>query len=152
MKIAIIGTIKVEYNIRLIQRNKTNLPIPNGEYRSKLVLEPNTLDKILSNIQDISEYVTIQCNSKRVVFSGQGDIGNAKINLSKNDPDLKLINSTGTSSAVYNLDYMAKIIRNIGKTSKMVNLEYSNKNPVHIMFDMPSTIQVNYYLAPKLES
>jgi len=151
MKIFVKGSIITEYTIKLIQRKKVDIPLPDGEYKSKLILKPDTITRILNHIQQISKEITIHCNSKRVIFSGQGNLGDAKINLSKSNPDLKDIKSTEISSAVYNLEYMAKIIRNIGKASKIVNIEYSNKNPVHIMFDMYSKTKVNYYLAPKIE-
>jgi len=56
------------------------------------------------------------------------------------------------SSAVYSLEYMARIIRDIGKASKIVNMEYADKNPIHISFEMPSMARVEYYLAPRVES
>jgi len=149
MSVSIKNKITTEYIIKLIQRKKNKLPIPKVKYKSQLSVESNTLTQILSNIHQISEYVKIHCDSKRVIFSGQGDSGDTKINLNSSNPNLKTLTSTEISSAQYSLEYMAKIIRNIGKTSKIINLEYSNKNPVHIMFDMPSNTKVNYYLAPK---
>ena len=144
MKVSIDGSLDMEYNVRLIEKHEVNTPIPKTEYKAKLSVEPNTLLRIISNIQHISEYVTINCNSERVEFSGQGDLGNAKINLDKQSPDLKELDLSEDSSAVYSLEYMASIIRDIGKASKMVNMEYANKNPIHILFEMPSLNKVEY--------
>jgi len=152
MKVSINGSLDMEYNIRLIEKKEVNTPIPKTDYKAKLSVEPNTLSRIISNIQHISEYVTINCNPERVEFSGKGDLGDAKINLDKGSPDLKELNLSEDSSAVYSLEYMAKIIRDIGRASKMVNMEYANKNPIHIIFEMPSLVKVEYYLAPRIES
>jgi len=94
----------------------------------------------------------INSNTERVEFSGQGDLGDAKINLDKESKDLKKLDLQEDSSAVYSLEYMARIIRDIGKASKMVNMEYANKNPIHISFEMPSLAKVEYYLAPRVEN
>ena len=152
MRVSIKGNFFMEYNIRLIQRQEVNTPIPKTQYKSKVSLEPNTLSQILSNIQKISEFVTIQCNTEEVKFSGKGDVGDAKINLEKGNPDLTEIISSENSSSVYSLEYMAKVIRDIGRASKVVKLEYSNRNPIHILFEMPSKARVEYYLAPRVEN
>ena len=152
MKVSITGSLDMEYNVRLIQKQEVNTPIPKTDYKAKLSLDPNTLSRIISNIQHISEYVTINCNPERVEFSGQGDLGDAKINLDKESPDLKDLDLSEDSSATYSLEYMATIIRDIGKASKMVNMEYADSTPIHILFEMPSMIRVEYYLAPRVEN
>jgi len=151
MKVSINGSLDMEYNIHLIEKHEVNTPIPKTEYKTKLSVEPNTLSRIISNIQHISDFVMINCNSERVEFSGQGDLGDAKISLDKQNPNLKKLDLQEDSSAVYSLEYMARIIRDIGKASKMVNMEYADKNPIHIIFEMPSLTKVEYYLAPRVE-
>jgi len=151
MKVTISGTLTMEYNIRLLERTKVNTPIPKTEYKAKLSLETETLTRILSNIEKISDFVSINCNSNGVEFSGKGDVGDAKINLNKGNPELKDITTSENSEAVYSLEYMAKIIRDIGRASKLVSIEYADRNPMHIIFEMPSKTSVEYYLAPRVE-
>jgi len=152
MKVIIKGTLDMEYNIRLIQRQEVNTPIPNTEYKAKLSLGTHTLSRILANIERISDYVKIDCNTSRVEFSGRGDAGDAKINLERSNPELKNIELDENSSSTYSLEFMAKIIRDLGKTTNLVNMEYAERNPIHILFQMPSNITVNYYLAPRVET
>ena len=89
MKVSINGSLDMEYNIHLIEKQEVNTPIPKTEYKAKLSVEPSTLSRIISNIQHISDFVMINSNSERVEFSGQGDLGDAKINLDKESTDLK---------------------------------------------------------------
>ena len=152
MKVSINGSLDMEYNVRLIEKHEVNTPIPKIDYTAKLTVEPSTLSRIISNIQHISEFIMINSNQEGVEFSGQGDVGDAKINLEKGNSDLKELDLSEDSSAVYSLEYMASIIREIGKASKMVNMEYANKNPIHILFEMPSRARVEYYLAPRVEN
>lgn len=151
MKISINGSLSMEYNLKLIQKQNVNVPIPKTEYKAKLSLVPGTFTRILSNIERVSKYVTIHCNSNGVEFSGSGDVGDAKISIAKDNPDLKSITSNEDTSSIYSLEFMTKVIRDIGKASKLVNLEYATKNPVHVEFEMPSKASVNYYLAPRVD-
>jgi len=152
MKVSINGALKMEFNIKLIEKTEVNTPIPKVDYKSRISLDPNTLARILSNLQPISEYVKIDCNTDKVQFSGKSEMGDAKIDLEKGNPELKSIDTSEDTSAVYSLEYMTKIIRDIGRASKKMNMEYASKKPIHMMFEMPSMTRVEYYLAPRVEN
>jgi len=152
MKVSIDGTLKMEYNIRLIEKSEVNTPIPKVDYKSKVSLEPNTLSRILSNLQQISEYVTINCHPDKVQFLGKSEMGDAKIDLEKGNTELGLLETSEDTHAVYSLEYMAQIIRSIGRTSSKVSMECASRNPIHMMFEMPSMVRVEYYLAPRVEN
>lgn len=152
MKVSISGSLKMEFNIRLIEKSQVNTPIPKVEYKSKISMDPNTMNRILSNLQSISEYVTINSQIDRVQFSGKSEIGDAKIDLEKGNPELETLEIFEDSSSVYSLEYMVNIIRSIGKASRKLNIEYASKNPAHMTFEMPSMVKVEYYLAPRIES
>jgi len=152
MKISIHGSLEMRYDLNLIERSEVNTPIPKVEAKSKISVSPNTLSKIISNIERISEYITISTIPEKIQFMGSGLIGNAQVELDKNDPELSLFEVQEDSSSMYSLEYMAKIIRNIGKASKSVNIEYGTKTPIHMIFEMPSMTKVEYYLAPRMEN
>ncbi|MEM3063961.1 MAG: proliferating cell nuclear antigen (pcna) [Candidatus Nitrosotenuis sp.] len=151
LKVLISGSLNMEYNIRLIEKTEVNTPLPKIDYKSKISLDPNTLARILSNIQQISEYVTISSEANKIRFLGTGEAGDATIGLEKGSPELEKLDVLEETSAIYSLEYMAQIIRDVGKASKRVNMEYASKNPIHILFEMPSMAKVEYYLAPRVE-
>lgn len=152
MKVSISGSLKMEYNIRLIEKSEVNTPIPKVDYKSKVSLDPNTLSRIMSNLQQISEFVTINCQTNKVQFSGKSEMGDAKIDLERGNPELESLDTSEDTSAVYSLEYMAQIIRSIGKASMKVNMECATRNPIHMLFEMPSMARVEYYLAPRVEN
>ena len=152
MKIKAEGTLKMEFNLKLIQKTETNTPIPKIDYKTKASIDPTVLTHVLSNLRAISEYISINSQIEGMQFLSKGDSGDAVITIETNSPDLKKYETLEDTIAVYSLDYMAKIIRTIGKASKNISLEYSNKNPMHMIFEMPSMVTVNYYLAPRVEN
>lgn len=152
MKIKVNGSLKMEFNLKLIQKSETNTPIPKLEYKTKASLDPAVLTRVLSNLRAISEYITINSQIEGMQFSTIGDAGDAIITIEKNSPELRKYVTLEDTNAVYSLDHMTKIIRNIGKASRNISLEYSNMNPMHMLFEMPSMVTVNYYLAPRTEN
>lgn len=151
LRVLINGTLKMEFSLKLIERTEVNIPIPKVDAKSKVRLSPSTFSRIISNIEKVAEHVTINTQPDKIQFLGNGDIGNARIDLEKSNPGLELLDVTEDSSSMYSLEYMAKIIRDIGKTCKNVNMEYGTKTPIHLLFEMPSMIKVEYYLAPRIE-
>jgi len=152
MKISISGGLQMKYDLNLIERSEVNTQIPKIEATSKISLSPDTLAKIMSNIERVSESVTISSIPEKIQFRGSGNIGKAEVDLEKGNSELSMLEVSQDSSSVYSLEFMAKIIRNIGKASKNVNMEYGTETPMHMLFEMPSMTKVEYYLAPRIEN
>jgi len=152
LRVLINGTLSMTFTLRLLEKTETNTPVPRVKPNSQIDLSPATLIRIITNLEKVSEYITIKSLSDRVEFSGRGDAGDAKIDLLKSNPDLEGLKIIEESTSIYSLEFMAKIIRSIGRASKSVNLQYSTKSPMHIEFEMPSMTKVGYYLAPIAES
>lgn len=150
MKIKVEGTLKMEFSLKLIEKTEINTPIPKIDCKTKAIIDPTVLTRILSNLHSISEYIAIDSKPEGMQFLSVGDSGDAVITIDRNSPNLIKYETSEDSNTSYSLDYIAKIIRNIGKASHSISLEYANKNPLHILFEMPSMITVNYYLAPKI--
>ena len=152
LKVLVNGTLSMTFTLKLLEKTEANTPVPKVKPNCKVDLSPAMLTKILTNLEKVSEYVTVKSLSDRVEFSGKGDTGDAKIDLLKSNPDLTGLDITESSTSVYSLEFMAKIIRSIGRASKSVNMQYSTKSPMHIEFEMPSMTKVGYYLAPRVET
>jgi proliferating cell nuclear antigen len=152
MKISINGNLQMKYDLNLIERSEVNTQIPNIVATSKISLSPDTLAKIMSNIERVSENVTISSIPEKIQFSGSGNTGKAEVDLEKGNAELSLLEVTQDSSSMYSLEFMAKIIRNIGKASNNVHMEYGTATPMHMLFEMPSLTKVEYYLAPRIEN
>jgi len=152
MKVIITGSLDMEYNLRLIEKTQVNTPIPRIDVRTKIGISPKSLGRIISNIEKISDHVSINSLIDRIEFLGKGDVGDAKIDIPKNNPDLAKFSVSEDSYSTYSLEYMAKIIRDIGRSCKSVDIEYGTKTPIHLSFEMPSMTKVEYYLAPKIDN
>ena len=55
-------------------------------------------------------------------------------------------------SSVYNIEYLTQLVRTIGKSCNNIGIEYGSQTPIKLLFEMPSMIQVSYYLAPRIEN
>ena len=151
LQVSISGSLNMKYKMMLLDKTEVNLPVPRCSYKTRISLQPNTLSRILSNLERFSEFVSINSSSNHVEFSGRGDSGDARVNIDSSNPELKNINSPDKVVSNYSLEYMIKVIRSIGKASRMVDMEYDADKPMRLNFEMPSEVKVEYYLAPRIE-
>ncbi|MDI1495428.1 MAG: proliferating cell nuclear antigen (pcna) [Cenarchaeum symbiont of Oopsacas minuta] len=150
--ITITGAMNMNYNLKLLEGREVNTPVPKIVADSKIKISPTALTRVISNIEKVSEHVTIDSNTKRIQFSGKGDIGDAKIDVLKDNPELSTLEVKESSSSVYNIEYLTQLVRTIGHSCNNVGIEYGSQTPIKLLFEMPSMTQVNYYLAPRIEN
>ena len=100
---------KKEYKMRLIESSSSSTPLPKLNFNSKIILSASMVDKILSDIQVLSEYITIDCKSDSVRFLGKGDTGEADILLEPKSEGLEELSSNEDSLGTYSIDYLLKI-------------------------------------------
>src|SRR5713226_1053707 len=74
-----------KYKMRLIESSATDTPLP------KITVTSTEFDKILGDIQVVSEYLSISSNSNKAEFSGRGDSGEAVVTLEKGMTEMKEI-------------------------------------------------------------
>ena len=152
MKIFITGSFEMRYTLNLIERSEVNSPVPKVHSKSKIALSPSMLSKIISNVEKVSEYITISSKPEMIQFEGDGIIGSVQMDIKNTDSELSCFDVQEDSSSVYSLEYMARITRNIGRASKNVSMEYGTQTPIHLLFEMESKAKAEYYLAPRIES
>ena len=64
-----------KYKMRLIESSASDTPLPKIDYDSKITLSSSRLDKILGDIDVVSDYLSIKTTQKNVEFSGKGMLG-----------------------------------------------------------------------------
>ena len=141
-----------KYKMRLIESSASDTPLPKISYDSKITLSSSRLDKILGDIEVVSDYLSIKTTQKNVEFSGKGDAGEAVINLEKDTEDVEDISVSQESSGTYSLEYLDPIVKAVGGTADSVICEFSTEKPLRIEFKVANIGRIHFYLAPRVES
>ncbi len=142
---------KREYKIRLIESSASSTPLPKLNFNSKVVLNAVAFDKVLSDVQVVSEYISIESEPKRVEFTGKGDTGEADIILESEKPGLEELEVKENSKATYSLDYLMKITKAVSAAGGSIAAEYSSKMPLRLEFRMANVGRIHFYLAPRVQ-
>ena len=141
-----------KYKMRLIESSASDTPLPKISYDSKITLSSSRLDKILGDIDVVSDYLSIKTTQKNVEFSGKGDAGEATIDLEKDMEDVEDISVSQESSGTYSLEYLDPIVKAVGGTADSIICEFSTEKPLRIEFKVTNIGRIHFYLAPRVES
>ena len=142
---------KREYKTRLIESSASSTPLPKLNFNSKTVLTANAFDRILSDVQVVSEYISVESKTGTIIFSGRGDSGEANISLEAGNEGLEDLVVKEDSKATYSLDYLSKITKAVTSMGGSVSAEYSSKMPLRLEFRLANVGKIHFYLAPRVQ-
>lgn len=151
MLLILIGKNK-QYKMRLIESSATDTPLPKIPYDTRISLATNLFDKILGDVQVVSDYLTVKTNATKSEFSGKGDSGEVLISLQKQQDELSEISVKEESVGTYSLEYLNPIVKAVGTASGSIICEYSSAKPLRIEFKVANMGRIHFYLAPRVES
>jgi proliferating cell nuclear antigen len=151
LHIKILDGYKREYKMRLIESTGGSTPLPKLNFNSKIILTPASFDKILSDIEVVSEYISIESEEKKITFSGKSDYGEADIVIEAGSEGLEELQVKEKSKATYSLDYLSKITKAISASGGSLVLEYSTKMPLRLEFRVANVGRIHFYLAPRVQ-
>src|ERR1043165_425039 len=137
--------------MRLIDSSATSTPLPKLTFNSKVVMSPQAFDKILSDIQVFSEYITINSDKAKVSFLGKGDSGEVDVALESGSEGLEELAVKKNSKATYSLDYLSKITKAISASGGSLVAEFSSKMPLRLEFRVANVGRIHFYLAPRVQ-
>jgi proliferating cell nuclear antigen len=141
-----------QYKMRLIESSATDTPLPKIPYDAKIGLATTLFDKILGDVQVVSDYLTIKATATKAEFSGKGDSGEVLISLQKQQDELSEITVKEESIGTYSLEYLNPIVKAVGTASGSIICEYSTAKPLRIEFKVANMGRIHFYLAPRVES
>src|SRR3989304_360214 len=151
MLLVTIGKNK-KYKMRLIESSASDTPLPKIPYDAKIGLTSSAFDKILGDVQVVSDYLTIKATTSKAEFSGKGDSGEVLIDLEKGMEQLTDISVKQESTGTYSLEYLNPVVKAVGTTAGSVTCEYSSAKPLRIEFKVANIGRIHFYLAPRVES
>ena len=141
-----------KYKMRLIESSASETPLPKIPYDSKIGLSSSIFEKILGDIEVVSDYLSVKATINTVEFSGKGDTGEAVEKFEKGMQELEEITVSQESTGTYSLEYLNPIVKAIGSTSGSISLEFSTSKPLRIEFKVANIGRIHFYLAPRVES
>jgi len=142
-----------EYDIKLMDIDQDHLEIPDTDYAATVEMPSVEFQRIVKNLNDLSESVVIEASKEGIKFSCQGDIGSGSVtvrqhsNVEKPDQNVSVELSEPVS-----LTFSSKYLVNFCKATNLsgkVKLFLSGEVPLLVEYDLGSG-HLRFFLAPKI--
>jgi proliferating cell nuclear antigen len=116
-----------------------------------VVLSSAAFDKVLSDVQVVSEFISLESKAGKINFAGRGNSGEASVTLESGNEGLEELVVKEDSKATYSLDYLSKITKAVVAMGGSVVAEYSSKMPLRLEFRIANVGRIHFYLAPRVQ-
>jgi proliferating cell nuclear antigen len=152
LKIRFSNSYSKEYFLNLIEATAGTTPIPNVTFDTRVVVTEDRFEKILRDIEVISDHMVSEATKDGLILRGKSDMGSVTITLDKTSPELLEFEVKQPSRATYRLDFLTSITKAAGKSSQTVTFEFSTKKPLRLEFKLGELGgRIWFYLAPLAE-
>lgn len=151
LHVKLMNGYKREYKLRMIETSESSTPLPKLNFNSKVKLTSAGFERILSDVQVVSEFLTLSTESGKASFSGKGDSGEANVVIEAGNEGMEDLSVKENSLATYSLDYLSKIVRAVVASSSSVVLEHSSKMPLRLQFSLAQVGTIAFYMAPRVQ-
>ncbi len=152
-----MGHYRKEFELHLLETDPKSSPLPKLSFTTRFKMDLYSFYQILTDVSTLSNYLTVVVRSDQVVLSGKGDSGKVEVVLGKNQSgllqEIEILGERQETRALYNMEYLLKVVKSVTPYSDMITFEYASKMPLKMEFligKQPGMGKIQYYLAPKI--
>lgn len=138
------------YRLPMIDVKKDSDKEPKIEFDSVVEVKSDPLKDILKDANLLSTHVGFKTDKDSFVVVAKGDAGELEEEHMNNADVIKKINTSKSSTATFNLDYLERMISACPSNSSMM-LSIKTEEPIKIDYTIGDA-NVSYYLAPYMEN
>eukprot|EP00917_Polyrhabdina_sp_WS-2016_P012191 GHVP01026845.1.p1 GENE.GHVP01026845.1~~GHVP01026845.1.p1 ORF type:complete len:142 (+),score=22.86 GHVP01026845.1:251-676(+) len=133
-----------------------HLGIPECEYEATVLMPSKNFQKIIGDLGNFADSVSIEVSSKAVKFAAKGDMGSGGVVMKpkSGDDDSLEIKAEKTVSLLFAIRYLNYFTK-ATPLSNHVKLCMSDSNPLEVTFSLHNDEtmgHLKFYLAPKYTS
>ena len=140
-----------ERTLHLIEETSSeNCPLPKLQFQVVFRATHKGFLKTLNSIIAVSDNITIAATREGIDMEGKSESGYAHEKWDKWNTDLLELDVKEDSRAIYNIDYIVKMMKATSKLCDNVKFEYANKMPCRMTFNYNDS-KFYFYLAPRIE-
>lgn len=141
-------------SVKTIEPSVKDCPLPRIPYDNTIGFSENEeinvseFSKLARKIGTVSDYITINCDASKVLFTGKGDQGACE--KAYTSQQVKIDNRED-SETTYSLEFLMPYLRTLTKDSQ-IELGFSTSKPMRIQTKVNNIGRIDFYLAPRVEN
>ncbi len=151
LQVKITGKYNRDFTMPTLVASVEEVPMPKIAFNVKAKITTHDLRQAIEDAGLVSDHVSFEADSEKLVLNAMGDLMGATIILQKGNDVLLDLEVKEASKATFSLSYLSEIIKAASATSDIATLEFSTDMPVLIDFQQMQGGKLTFFLAPRIE-
>jgi len=149
-EIKMIGQAERVFRLQMLTPPDNQAKRPDLKFMAKLEMNSDALKQAVKDIGVISNHIKVTADKKSVVFAGEGDTGEAEVQLTTGEDSVIYdLDSKEKSTAMYALNYLSEIVKAVAADT--VIIQFSDDKPMRLDFGIAEAGSISFVLAPRIE-
>ncbi|MEM2093784.1 MAG: proliferating cell nuclear antigen (pcna) [Candidatus Bathyarchaeia archaeon] len=140
------------FGMATLEPSTEDIPTPKIVFNASARLTTELLRNALDDAHAVSDHITFDISSERLLMRATGDVGNVIITVEKGTEELLSLEVSEPSRATFSLNYLSEMVKASTSLSEVVSIDLSTDMPIRLNFELPQGGKLQYYLAPRIES
>jgi len=151
LKIQIKGKTTRTFSLPIIELEEKEQKIPDLKFPVNVKIPSSMLNDAIEDANIVAESVTLEAEAKKFTINAEGDLSQAKIEMSASD-DVKIsIEGSSKIRSKYSIEYLKKMVTG-SKLSEEVSINFNTDYPLKLEYKTVDKVMLSFILAPRVES
>lgn len=140
------------FSIATLEPTTDEVPAPKIAFNAQARITTDCLKNAIDDAATVSDHIQFEMVEGKLVMRSSGDLGSAVIEVEEASEELLKMAFSEPSQATFSLSYLSDMVKAASSLSDIVTLEFSTNMPIRLNFELPQKGQLQYYLAPRIET
>jgi len=140
------------FSIATLEPTTDEVPAPKIAFNAQARITADCLKNAIDDAATVSDHIQFEMVEGKLVMRSSGDLGSATIEVEETSEELLNMAFSEPSQATFSLSYLSDMVKAASGLSDIVTLEFSTNMPIRLNFELPQKGQLQYYLAPRIET
>ncbi|MFP4402993.1 MAG: proliferating cell nuclear antigen (pcna) [Nanoarchaeota archaeon] len=140
-----------KFSLPIIELEEKEQKVPELNFPITITTTAQNLTEAIEDADIVSESVSFEGDSNKLVILAQGDLSKAKIEINKDEQTTIKADVQDKIRAKYSVEYLKKMISG-SKLADIVNLSFNNDYPLMLEFKEIDKVNLKFILAPRVDN
>jgi len=146
------GASTRKFTLPLLEIDEEELPEPELDFTAEAKVTAGVIKEGLKDASLVGDNVKFTISDDAFVMSSESDTSSAEMRLSEGDEGLEGLSAEGSSSAMYNIDYLENMVKS-ASSGDVVEINHGNDLPIELIFEIADGEgRLRFLLAPRVEA
>ena len=151
LKIELRSNTTRTFNLPIIELEEKEQKVPDLKFPVTVKTASGILNEAIADVDVVGESVAFIAEPKKFTLQAEGDLNQAKIEITEDDATKVSTNTDEKVKAKYSIEYLKKMI-NGSKLSDEVTIQFNKDYPLKLEYKVVDKVMLSFILAPRVEN